>query len=212
MPTPAVLLYWIMLAGVALYAITGVLEAGRKGMDVVGACAIGLATAAGGGTIRDILIGRQVFWIADQSYMLVALGAALLSFFLLHFIRPYARLFLLPDALGLALFTVSGTQIAQAAGLPWLLAWFMGVVTGVAGGVLRDILCNDIPLIFLPGELYAIAASGGALTVVAVGAAGFSYEWSAILGFVVAAGLRCAAMVFRLRSRTQAHADQDLGT
>ena len=194
------LLYWIMLAGVALYAITGVLEAGHKGMDVVGACAIGLATAAGGGTIRDVLIGRPVFWISDQTYMLVALGAALAAFFLLRIVRLPARLFLIPDALGLALFTVSGTQIALAADAPWLVAGLMGVITGVAGGVLRDILCNDIPLIFLPGELYAIAATGGAAAVLALQAMGFGHEVSATGGFLTAAGLRLAAMAFRLRS------------
>ena len=198
--TSAALLYWIMLAGVALYAITGVLEAGRKGMDVVGACAVGLATAAGGGTVRDVLIGRPVFWISDQTYMLAAFGAALAAFFLLRFIRLPARLFLIPDALGLALFTVSGTQIALAADTPWLVAGLMGVVTGVAGGVLRDILCNDIPLIFLPGELYAIAATAGAGVVVGMQAMGLSHELAAVGGFLAAAGLRFAAMAFRLRA------------
>jgi uncharacterized membrane protein YeiH len=200
MNTTTPLFYWIMLAGVALYSTTGVLEAGRKGMDVVGACAVGLATAAGGGTVRDLLIGQPVFWITDQSYMLVALGTALISFFLLRVIKLPGRLFLVPDALGLALFTVSGTQIAQVAGTPWLAACLMGIITGVAGGVLRDILCNDIPLIFLPGELYAIAATGGAATVVGMHAAGFSQEVAASAGFLVAAGLRLAAMAFRLRS------------
>jgi len=196
----ATLLYWIMLAGVALYAITGVLEAGRKGMDVVGACAVGLATAAGGGTVRDLLIGRQVFWISDQTYMLAALGAALAAFFLLRIIKFPARLFLIPDALGLALFTVSGTQIALAADTSWLVAGLMGVITGVAGGVLRDILCNDIPLIFLPGELYAIAAAAGAGAVVALHATGFSSGETAIAGFLAAAGLRLAAITFRLHA------------
>jgi len=198
--TGSTLLYWIMLAGVALYAITGVLEAGRKGMDVVGACAVGLATAAGGGTVRDILIGRPVFWISDQTYILAALGAALAAFFLLRVIRFSERLFLIPDALGLALFTVSGTQIALAADTSWLVAGLMGVITGVAGGVLRDILCNDIPLIFLPGELYAIAAAAGAGAVVGLHATGFSSGQTAIAGFLAAAGLRLAAITFRLRS------------
>lgn len=194
------LLYGIMLAGVALCAITGVLEAGRKGMDLVGVCAVGLATAAGGGTIRDILIGRPVFWISDQSYLLVALGASLAAFFVLRTVRLPERLFLIPDALGLALFTASGTQIALAAGTPWLVAGLMGVITGVAGGVLRDILCNDIPLIFLPSELYAVAATAGAGAVVGMHAAGFSHELAAMTGFIAAAALRLAAMAFRLHA------------
>lgn len=188
-----------MLAGVALYAITGVLDAGRKGMDIVGACAIGLATAAGGGTIRDLLMARPVFWISDQSYLLVSVGTAVLTFFLHRSIRLPARLFLILDALGLALFTVSGTQIALLAGTPWVVAGFMGLITGVAGGVLRDILCNDIPLIFMPGELYAIAAAAGATAVVLMRINGFGHELAATIGFLVAAGLRLAAMAFKLR-------------
>ncbi|MDQ7989741.1 MAG: TRIC cation channel family protein [Candidatus Dactylopiibacterium sp.] len=203
METPAALhanlLHWITLAGVALYALTGVLDAGRKGMDLVGACAVGLATAAGGGTLRDVLLDRQVFWIGDQSYMLVALGTSVASFFLCRLRTLPARLFLVPDALALALFAVSGTQIALAVGAPALIAWLMGIVTGVAGGVIRDILCNDIPLIFLPGELYAIAAAGGAGTTAAMTAAGFSPATCAIAGFAAGAALRFAAMAFRLR-------------
>lgn len=197
--TTAALFYWIMLAGVALYAVTGVLDAGRKGMDIVGACAIGLATAAGGGTIRDLLMHRPVFWITDQSYLLVSLGAAILAFFMHRVIQLPPRLFLILDALGLALFTVSGTQLALAAGTPWLVAGFMGLITGVAGGVLRDILCNDIPLIFMPGQLYAIAATGGAAAVVIMHAANFSHQLAATVGFLCAAGLRLAAITFELR-------------
>lgn len=200
MITATTLFYWISLAGVALCAITGVLEAGHKGMDVVGASAAGLATAAGGGTVRDLLIGRPVFWVSDQSYLIVALLAALTAFVLARMIRLPARLFLIPDALGLALFTVSGTQVALHAGVPWLVAVLMGIITGVLGGVLRDILCNDIPLIFLPSELYATAAAAGATTVVGLDAFGASHELAAFAGFLVAAGLRLAAIMFRLRT------------
>lgn len=200
MITATTLFYWISLAGVALCAITGVLEAGHKGMDVVGASAAGLATAAGGGTVRDLLIGRPVFWVSDQSYLVVALLAALAAFFLARTIRLPARLFLIPDALGLALFTVSGTQVALQANVPWLVAVLMGVITGVLGGVLRDILCNDIPLIFLPSELYATAAAAGAATVVGLHTLGVGHELAACAGFLVAAGLRLAAMAFRLRT------------
>ncbi|MBK9614338.1 MAG: TRIC cation channel family protein [Uliginosibacterium sp.] len=200
MITTTTFFYWIALAGVALYAITGALEAGHKGMDFVGACAAGLATAAGGGTVRDLLIGRPVFWISDPSYLSVAIIAALAAFALARTVRLPMRLFLIPDALALALFTVSGTQTALAAGVPWLVAGLMGVITGVLGGVLRDVLCNEIPLIFLPSELYATAAAAGAATVVGLHAAGLGHEIAAIAGFLVAAGLRLAAMAFRLRT------------
>lgn len=194
------LLYWIMLAGVALCAITGALEAGRKGMDIIGACAIGLATAIGGGTVRDLLIARPVFWVSDQTHLIVALIAAILTFFLARAIRLPPRLFLIPDALGLALFTVSGTQAALGVGAPWLVAGLMGVITGVLGGVLRDILCNEVPLVFMPSELYAITACAGAGVVVAMHALGQPQASAAIAGFATVAGLRFAAITFRLRT------------
>lgn len=198
--TTAVLLDWIALAGVGLGAVTGVLDAGRKRMDIVGASAVGLATAAGGGTVRDLLIGRPVFWVTDQTYLLTALGAAMLTFLLVRAIRLPARLFLVPDALCLALFSVSGTQIAIELGLPWLVASIMGVITGTVGGVIRDVLCNDIPLIFLPGEFYAVAAFAGAITVEAASYLGAGPHGAAMLGFAAAAGLRLAAMAFKLRT------------
>ncbi|PAS97410.1 MAG: hypothetical protein BSR46_13775 [Candidatus Dactylopiibacterium carminicum] len=183
-----------------LYWITGVLEAGRKGMDIVGASAIGLVCAAGGGTLRDLLLGRKVFWIADQTYLLVALLAAVMVYLLVRNVRLPPRLFLIPDAIGLALFSVSGTLIALHSGAPWLVAALMGVITGVLGGVLRDILCNDIPLIFLPGELYAVAATGGSLTVVILKALEFSQPVAACSGFVIALGLRAAGMFLQWRA------------
>ena len=195
------LFYWTMLAGVALCAITGALEAGRKGMDIVGACAIGLATAIGGGTVRDLLIGRPVFWVADQTHLIVALIAAILTFFLARAIRLPPRLFLIPDALGLALFTVSGTQAALGMEVPWLVAGFMGVITGVLGGVLRDILCNEVPLVFMPSELYAITACAGAGVIVAIQAFGLGHTAAAAAGFATVAVLRLAAIAFRLRTR-----------
>lgn len=195
------LFYWIMLAGVALCAITGALEAGRKSMDIVGACAIGLATAIGGGTVRDLLIGRPVFWVSDQTHLIAALIATLIAFFLARAIRLPPRLFLIPDALGLALFTVSGTQTALNLGVPWLVAGFMGVITGVFGGVLRDIFCNEVPLVFMPSELYAITACAGAGVVVAMHAYGCGDASAAAAGFVTVAGFRLAALAFRLRTQ-----------
>lgn len=195
--TPPELLYWIGIAAVAVCAVTGALDAGRKNMDIVGATAVGLATAAGGGTVRDLLLDRSVFWVADQTYLVAALLATTLSFFVVRATRLHPRLFLVPDALGLGLFTVLGTQIALDHGSPWLVASLMGVITGVLGGVLRDMLCNDIPLIFLPGELYATAAFAGAISLVGAQSWGLSHSTSAIIGFVVATGLRLGAMAFR---------------
>jgi len=98
-----------------------------------------------------------VFWVADQTYLVAAIAAGVATFVLVRLARLPANLFLVPDALGLALFTVIGTQIALTLGAPWFVATFLGVVTGVFGGVLRDILCNEVPLVFA-GELYATAS------------------------------------------------------
>ena len=153
------LLYWIGLAAVAVSALTGVLDAGRKNMDLIGAVMVGSATALGGGTVRDVLLDRKVFWISDQTYLIVALATALLIFFAVRALRLPSRRFLIPDAIGLALFTVSGTQIALEWQAPWLVASLLGVITGVVGGVLRDVLCNEVPLVFVRGELYACKTS-----------------------------------------------------
>ena len=156
------LMYGISLGAVAMMAAAGVLEAGRKRFDLFGMVVVALAAALGGGSLRDVLLDRPVFWVADQTYLIAALIAAMLTFFLARLFALPARLFLIPDAAGLALFTISGTKAALVWGAPWLVASFMGVITGVVGGILRDVLCNEDPLVF-QGTLYATAAWVGAL-------------------------------------------------
>ena len=192
------LLYWVGMVAVAVNALTGALDAGRKRMDLVGAVLVGVATALGGGTVRDLLLDRNVFWVVDQTYLVVALGAGLATFFAARALPLPPRLFLVPDAIGLALFTVVGTQVALQWHAPWLVASLMGVTTGVVGGVLRDILCNDVPLVFLKGELYASAAWAGALAVIALQEAGVSPVASAWTGMVMVLVLRLAAMAFHI--------------
>lgn len=168
---PEVWIYWVGLSAVAMMAAAGVLEAGRKRYDLFGMIVVALAAALGGGSLRDLLLDRPVFWVADQSYLAAAFTAAFLTFFLARFLALPARLFLIPDAAGLALFTVTGTQAALAWGTPWLVASVMGVITGVMGGILRDVLCNEEPLVF-QGNLYATAAWGGALLLIGLLALG----------------------------------------
>jgi uncharacterized membrane protein YeiH len=192
------LFYWIGLAAVAVSALTGVIEAGRKQMDLIGVVMVGCATALGGGTVRDVLLDRTVFWIHDQTYLIVALAATLATFVAVRGLRLPPRLFLIPDAIGLALFTVSGTQIALQLNAPWLVASLLGVITGVVGGVLRDVLCNDVPLIFVRGELYASAAWAGALALIGLQAVGLSGVAAAWVAMAIILGLRLAAMAFRI--------------
>ena len=192
------LLYWVGLAAVAVNALTGVLDSGRKQMDLIGAMLVGVATALGGGTVRDLLLDRNVFWVVDQTYLIVALGAGLATFFIARALPLPPKLFLIPDAIGLALFTIVGTQVALQWNAPWLVASLMGVTTGVVGGVLRDILCNDVPLVFLKGEWYATAAWLGALTLIGlqeIGVPSVSAAWVA-MGIVLV--LRLLAMRYHL--------------
>ena len=192
------LFYWIGLVAVAVNALTGVIEAGRKQMDLIGVVMVGCATALGGGTVRDVLLDRTVFWINDQTYLIVALVATLATFVAVRGLRLPPRLFLVPDAIGLALFTVAGTQIALQLNAPWLVASLLGVITGVVGGVLRDVLCNDVPLIFVRGELYASAAWAGALALIGLQALGLSGVAAAWVAMAIILALRLAAMAFRI--------------
>jgi uncharacterized membrane protein YeiH len=192
------LLYWVGMAAVAVSALTGVLDSSRKQMDLIGALLVGIATALGGGTIRDLLLDRNVFWVVDQAYLIAALGTGLVTFFVARSVPLPPRLFLIPDALGLALFTIVGTQISLQWHAPWLVASLMGVITGIVGGVLRDILCNDVPLVFLKGELYATAAWTGALTMIALQEIGLSSVMASWMGMTVVLMLRLLAMRYHI--------------
>ncbi|RIX49869.1 MAG: trimeric intracellular cation channel family protein [Rhodocyclales bacterium GT-UBC] len=186
------------MAAVAVSALTGVLDSSRKQMDLIGALLVGVATALGGGTIRDLLLDRNVFWVVDQTYLVVALATAFVTFFLARSLHLPPRLFLIPDALGLALFTIVGTQVALQWHAPWLVASLMGVTTGVVGGVLRDILCNDVPLVFLKGELYASAAWLGALSLIGLQELGLHGIWASWIAMSVVLALRLLAIRFHL--------------
>jgi len=189
--------YLIVMSAVAVTAITGVLEAGRKPMDLFGVVLVALTSALGGGTIRDLLLARPVFWVADQTYLVAAIAAGLLTFVLVRLIRLPANLFLVPDALGLALFTIIGTQAALSYGAPWFVASFLGLVTGVFGGVLRDILCNEVPLVFA-GELYATASWAGAAAFIALLHAGIAGTVASMLAMAIIFLFRVAAIHWHL--------------
>ena len=187
-------IYWIGMAAVAVSALTGVMEAERKEVDMIGATFVAVATALGGGTIRDLLLNRNVFWIADQTYLITAVLCGLIAFFVLRSREIPARWFLIPDAIGLALFTALGTQAAMQWHAPWLAASLLGVITGVFGGVLRDVLCNEVPLVMRAGELYASAAWIGALLQLGLLETGMHAVWASTVTMVAILAIRLAAI------------------
>ena len=160
-------IYYLDLIGTLVFAISGTLAAGDKKMDLFGASVLAFITAVGGGTIRDILIGKTpVGWMNDLNYVMVIGGGVLSSFFLKTYILKLRRTFFLFDTIGIGLFTILGVQKALGVGLSPIIAIVMGTVSAVFGGVLRDVLSNDIPLIFRK-EVYATAcAAGGTLFIV----------------------------------------------
>ena len=138
--------YLLDLVGVAVFAVSGVLAAGRTGLDLFGVLVIAALTAIGGGTLRDLLLQRHpLFWITDTTYLHVILVSAVLTVCAVQVWPPPGDALLLADALGLALFALSGAQVAEAAQHPPLIVVLMGTMTGVAGGVLRDVLTAQIP-------------------------------------------------------------------
>ncbi len=157
------LLTYFDLAGVFVFAISGALAAVRKGMDVFGIIVLALMPAVGGGTLRDLVLGEPVFWVQNTESIWAALLAAALTFFVAHKLESRMRWLIWADAAGLALFCVVGAEKALAVSGSPLIAIMLGVATGVAGGIVRDIICNEIPLVLRNDqEIYATAAFVGA--------------------------------------------------
>jgi uncharacterized membrane protein YeiH len=163
-PTPALLqnLYWITLLAVIVSSASGVLKAGFKQFDLFGVIIIAIATGLGGGSLRDMLLDRDVFWIRDQGFFIASLGSAIAVFIAARLMAIPQRFFLVADAAGLATFAIAGTLVSLMLGTPWLVASFMGVMTGTMGGIFRDVLCNEPPVVFL-SPLYATVSWGGSL-------------------------------------------------
>jgi uncharacterized membrane protein YeiH len=198
------LLQAILYLGVFTAAGSGALEAGRRRLDPFGVGVVALVTALGGGTLRDLLLGRRPLWIGDPTYLLVALAGATAVCVLPRALRalgPAAwlperagRTVLVLDAAMLAVFSLSGTRIAQGMGVPAIVAVLMGTITGVAGGLVRDVLCAEVPLV-LRREIYATAALAGMACYVVLAGAGVPATAAAVVGMTVVFGLRVAAIV-----------------
>ena len=152
---------------VLIFAITGALVASRAQLDLVGFAFIASLTALGGGTIRDLLLDRNpIFWIANPTYLAVAAGAALIIFFTAHLLESRLRALIWLDSFALAIAVAAGAGVALALDQEAVIVILMGMITGCMGGLMRDVVVGEVPLILKQGELYVTAAFAGAATAV----------------------------------------------
>ncbi len=190
------LVYILEMAGTAAFAVSGALAASRKNMDIFGYCVLALMPAVGGGTVRDIIIDRvPVFWVSDNRYVAVAIIAALIVYFTSYKPGSRRQILVWMDALGLALFAALGTEICLQHDTGALVAIMLGVTTAVTGGMIRDIICNEIPLI-LSREIYATAAFIASVAYVIADNIGLVEQLSLLIAVAAGFTLRALAIVY----------------
>lgn len=188
------LFYFLDLTGVAIFAASGVLAARDRDLDLLGVIVVAAITAIGGGTLRDLLLNRHpIFWITDTWYLIIIILSALLTVLYVRIWPPPRVTILVADALGLALFALSGAQLAEAARCTPLIVVLMGTMTGVTGGVLRDVITAQIPLI-LRREIYATAAIIGIAGYLALQTLGIARSQAFWSGMFIVAMLRLLAI------------------
>lgn len=194
----------IEIMAILVGAFSGFIEARRKRMDLVGVFTVAFITAFGGGTLRDILLDkRPLFWVLHQEYAILIFVLALVATPLIRTLRQIVseRLIVIADAVGLGLFAVAGVSQAQAAHMPLFIASMMGVITGIFGGVLRDIVCNEVPMVFRDGQPYAICAFFGCWLFIALQYFHFSDDFCLWASAAFITMLRLITWKFEMRIR-----------
>ena len=187
-------IYWLDLSGTAVFAASGALVASRKEMDLVGFGLLATVTGIGGGTLRDLLLDRPVAWTQAPEYVLLCVVVAALLFFTAPHIQGRYPVLLWADAAGLALFAVLGAEIAHNAGTGSAVAVVMGVMTATFGGLIRDVIGNEIPLI-LGKEIYATAAAFGAIIYLTLLGLAIAPVWAELAGFAAGFSLRALGLL-----------------
>lgn len=192
------LVVWLLdYASALVFALTGALVASRLQLDPVGFIFMAVMTAVGGGTLRDLILNRDtVFWVDQPSLILVAAAAAMVVFWGAHLLESRYRWLLWLDAFALAVAVAAGVGKALATGVPPVVVVFMGVMTGTFGGLMRDVVGNELPLILKKGELYITAAFGGALAAVILIPLGLDRTLAVLICAMVTLVLRIGSMVF----------------
>jgi uncharacterized membrane protein YeiH len=188
--TVTTMLDWL---GIVVFTVSGALVASRKEMDIVGFVLLGTATGIGGGTLRDVLLGLPVFWVHEPAYLLTCILVSGLAFFTAHIPHSRYKALLWLDAVGLALFAVTGAEKAADAGANGIVAVAMGIVTATFGGIIRDLLGGEVPVI-LSREIYVSAALAGAATFVVLMIFGTPRELGTAIAFAIGFLVRAAAL------------------
>ncbi len=187
------------LLGTFVFAISGIRMAAKKDLDLFGAAVIGFATAIGGGTTRDILLGIQpVTWMSDLTYPFVILSAIPFTYLIRNRLNDIHKPLFLFDTIGIALFTISGMEVALSLKVHPFIAGIMGMTTAVVGGIIRDVLCREVPLIFRK-EIYATACLAGALVFYTGMILGLPSPVNYLITIVIIVGIRLGAIHFDLQ-------------
>lgn len=185
------LLTFITYAGTFVFALTGAFKARASRMDIFGGLVLAFATAYGGGTLRDLLIGRTpVNWINDNIALLLVVAGTALTFLLKENVNRFKRTIFYTDAIGLGLFTASGIEISITYGLNELYALVMGVISATFGGLIADILCNAVPNLLKRGELYATACAMGGAAYLLLKLIPLEYNLNLFICVIIVVGIR----------------------
>jgi uncharacterized membrane protein YeiH len=188
----------LMYFGDVVFAVSGALMAARYKMDIVGFIMIGTITGIGGGTTRDLLLGRTVWWTHDPAELILVVTVSIITFFFISSEITRKKAANWADALGLSVFAVVGCHIALAFGSPFYIAVVIGMITATGGGVIRDVITNNEPMI-MSGQLYATAALLGALCYASLKYWGVGEVTAEVAGVLSAFSLRASAIIFDIR-------------
>ncbi len=195
----AVLIHSFMLLAVAVFAASGALAAGRRKLDLIGVIVLAMVTAVGGGTARDVLLDRHpIFWIADPTFIVACLAATAVTWLWVRYYAPPDRALSYADAIGLAFSGVSGAQVAENLGMSGLIIVLMGTITGCAGGLMRDVLTAQVPLIFRKSELYVTTCIAGLIAYVLLRRFGMTATVAGSIGAAIILGLRLASIRWKI--------------
>ena len=197
--SPELLVQLLDYASVAVFAVTGALVASRSQLDIVGFIFIALLTATGGGTMRDVILDRTVFWVADPVVLAVVTVTAVTVFFAAHLLESRYRVLLWVDAFALAVAVPAGVAAANGLNQAWPIVLVMGTITGCLGGLMRDVVCNEVPLVLKQGELYVTCAFAGAAAAVIAARLGVPELPALLLCGAVTLVLRAGSLAFGWR-------------